>query len=223
MATSAGSGRTSSKQHPGARRLPAVLPIVLHHGEQGWTAATDLHELFDVSPEILEAARDYLPRLRFVLDDLARIDESELFARSLTALGRAALLLFRNARRRAPDELRADLARWIDTFREVFQAPNGFAAFRALMRYTLLVNEIPTDEVRDYARQLGPAAAEAVVTTGEQLIAQGRTEIVLKQLGRRFGPLSADAQRRVQSASPEELDVMADRVLTAETLEEVLQ
>jgi hypothetical protein len=61
------------------------------------------------------------------------------------------------------------------------------------------------------------------VTTGEQLIAQGRTEIVLKQLGRRFGPLSADAQRRVQSASPEELDVMADRVLTAETLEEVLQ
>jgi hypothetical protein len=65
------------------------------------------------------------------------------------------------------------------------------------------------------------------VTTGEQLIAQGEAKgmvkIVLKQLGRRFGPLSADAQRRVQGASPEELDVMADRVLTAETLEEVLR
>ena len=27
------------KSHPGARRLPVILPVVLHHGEGGWTCA----------------------------------------------------------------------------------------------------------------------------------------------------------------------------------------
>jgi hypothetical protein len=46
--------------------------------------------------------------------------------------------------------------------------------------------------------------------------------LVVRQLGLRFGPLSSEAAARVRSASLAELDVLAERVLSAATLEECL-
>jgi hypothetical protein len=124
--------------------------------------------------------------------------------RSMTAMVRAALLLFRNARSRTPEELQADLERWVDAFRELLGSPNGRAAFWTLMRYVLQVNKMPVREVEAFAGLLEPAAVEAVVTGAEQLReegalrgevkgrAEGKVEIVLRQLTIRFGPLSPD-------------------------------
>jgi hypothetical protein len=55
-----------------------------------------------------------------------------------------------------------------------------------------------------------------------QGVAQGRAEIVLKQLATRYGKLSAEIAARVQSASATDLDGIAQRVLTAQTLDEAL-
>ena len=52
--------------------------------------------------------------------------------------------------------------------------------------------------------------------------AEGRVEIVRKQLTLRFGALSGDTEDHISQASPEELDGIAARILTAETLEQVL-
>jgi hypothetical protein len=72
------------------------------------------------------------------------------------------------------------------------------------------------------------------MTGAEQLTAQARAEerakalvegqamLLLRQLGRRFGPLPPEAQERVQNAGSAELEEWAERVLSAETLEEVL-
>jgi len=51
---------------------------------------------------------------------------------------------------------------------------------------------------------------------------KGRVEIVLKQLAIRFGSLSDADQARIRSAQGVELDVVAERVLTAQTLDEAL-
>ena len=53
--------------------------------------------------------------------------------------------------------------------------------------------------------------------------AEGRMEIVLKQLALRFGPLTEAAQSRIRSAQDAHLDAVAERVLTAQTLEEALR
>ena len=53
-------------------------------------------------------------------------------------------------------------------------------------------------------------------------VAQGRMEIILKVLASRFGPLTEAVQARVRSADRTQIDPMADRMLTARTLEEVL-
>ena len=51
---------------------------------------------------------------------------------------------------------------------------------------------------------------------------EGRVEIVLKQLALRFGPLTEAVQVLVCNAQSAQLDVVAERVLTAQTLEEAL-
>jgi hypothetical protein len=52
--------------------------------------------------------------------------------------------------------------------------------------------------------------------------AEGRVEIVLKQLATRYGQLSAAVAARVQGANTADLDAIAQRVLTAQTLDEAL-
>lgn len=52
--------------------------------------------------------------------------------------------------------------------------------------------------------------------------AEGRIEIILKLLALRFGPLTEADQTRVRGARDAQLDAVAERMLTAETLEEVV-
>jgi len=52
--------------------------------------------------------------------------------------------------------------------------------------------------------------------------ADGVAEIVLKQLATRFGALAPAVATRVQSASAADLERIAQRVLTAQTLDEAL-
>lgn len=51
---------------------------------------------------------------------------------------------------------------------------------------------------------------------------EGGAEILLKLLGLRFGRLSDATRARVEEATLEQLDTWVERVLTAQTLDEVL-
>lgn len=53
-------------------------------------------------------------------------------------------------------------------------------------------------------------------------IAEGRVDVILRQLAARFGAVAAEAEIRVRSAAMPELHLIAERILTARTLEEVL-
>ena len=67
----------------------------------------------------------------------------------------------------------------------------------------------------DFARQyFGQGKAEGK--------AEGRAELLLRLLVRRFGPLPASAEVQVRSASAAELDAFVDRLLSANSLAEVL-
>ena len=51
----------------------------------------------------------------------------------------------------------------------------------------------------------------------------GRAEVLLKQLTKRFGPLQEAVVTRVRTATLDELDRFAERVLDAESLEDVIR
>ena len=53
-------------------------------------------------------------------------------------------------------------------------------------------------------------------------VAEGKVELILKQLAQRFGAVPDSIQTRVRSARYGQLDTVAERVLTAQTLEEAV-
>jgi hypothetical protein len=75
--------------------------------------------------------------------------------------------------------------------------------------------EYQSDFARRYVAQ-GRAEGRAEGKT------EGRVEIVLKLLLLRFGPLTEATQDRVRSAGDPQIDAVAERVLTAKTLQEAL-
>lgn len=226
------------QEHPAARRLPPVLPVVVSHDPAGWRVPASLEQAFGLSAGTLEAMRPHLPMFEMVVDDLAAVSDAELRRRAMSAMGRLALGLLKHARRF--DVFLADLGRWAEAMREVMEAPGGLSALSVVLTYMHLVNDqVPREQVAERLDAvLGRGAKEAYVTEGELLIQeglekglqQGRQEGVLQGqravlrhlLERRFGELPERALARLEAAGAEELDQWADRVLTAATLDEVV-
>jgi predicted transposase/invertase (TIGR01784 family) len=104
--------------HSEATRLPAVIPLVVHHNRRRWTSSTQVLGLLDLDPDVTDAVQDYLPRFRFILDDLTRLDEQALRARPVTPPVRVTLLLLNIAG--GNPGLANDLRRWAGDLRAVW-------------------------------------------------------------------------------------------------------
>jgi hypothetical protein len=104
-----------------------------------------------------------------------------------------------------------------------------------VVRYILEVTDTPPEHLHQMLSQLGPKAEEASMT-GEQMLiekyraewlaagrAEGRAEMLLRQLSVKFGPVSAEIDQRVRSADVAELDVWAERVLVAQAIDDVFR
>ncbi len=210
------------KSEPEAKRLPAIIPVVLHHSRSGWTAKVAFEELIDADATLLAEIAPYVPHFRCVLDDLGEVSEEGLRARAMSALVRLALWCLKYSR--DPVELVAQLGRWGELWRQVKRAPDGVAALGTIFGYICAVDETygPEELRRLVASEVGKDVEEAIVTTADILRAEGQREMLLKQLGKRFGVLPTDAVVRVKMANPGELEALFDRLFTAPTLADVL-
>jgi hypothetical protein len=220
------------RDHPRAERIPAVLPLVVHHGRGGWTAASSLSELYDLDVDAREALAPHLLELRFLLDDLGAIPTEQLERRPITDLGRLALLLLQRIRI-SPDVV-ADVWRWMDMLRRVRRGPGGVPAFRLLMSYIVhVLGTAPAGMAGALEAGLGPEVREEYMAAAQELIDQGReegraegraegqAEMLLRLLEARFGPLPPGTVARVRGASPDQLVRCAERTLTAAGLSDV--
>jgi hypothetical protein len=153
----------------------------------------------------------------------------------MTALGRLVQACFKHARTRA--DLLEVLAGWADAVREVVGAPHGLEALALVVRYILLVNDnVEPEALQDFLERVaGPDAKDTIMTAGERLIQkgveqgiqqgiqQGERALLLRQLRKRFGhQVDGDVERRLATASAEQIVTWADRVLSAATLAELL-
>lgn len=68
--------------------------------------------------------------------------------------------------------------------------------------------------VSEFARQF-------VAEGRKEGIEEGEKKLLLKQLDRKFGELTAEVRERILAASSEQVDIWAERVLTAQTLDQV--
>ena len=185
-------------------------------------AASALRSLL---PEALSQRLDWSS---LELQPASFVGEQELRSRSLTAVATAGLMLL--GRGRTAPNLLEELRRWLDVLGEVGRAQNGVEALAAFLEYAFRVGEVPPEELRQLAAQLGPVAEEAYMTAAQKLTeesyargrAKGKAELLIRLLGVRFGALSDAVRETILSAPSERLDVWAERVISGQTLDEVL-
>lgn len=208
------------KYRPRAVKLPAVIPMVVHHNEHPWHGPVELYDLFDVDDETAKAAGEHLPRFRFLLEDLTRLDEQTLRIPPLTRPARMAKLLLKTVA--GNPRLIDDLVRWADEIEEVGNGQNGMEYLVVFVAYIEAAGEVPPEELHDLFIKLGPKMKEAYMTTAEQLQVRGQIKMLVRLLELKFGPLSPAVLDVVQTASAEQIDTWADRILSADTLDDVL-
>jgi predicted transposase/invertase (TIGR01784 family) len=211
--------------HPGVARLPVIVPVVLHHSATGWIGGTSFEEQLDADDATLAAVGPYVPRFRFILEDISHETDEALRSRVMTALARLGLWCLRHARE--PEVLVEQLGAWMDLVREVRRAPDGVAAVVLIMRYILEVSAPaePDVLVGRLAAATGDEAKEEIVTAADQLREQGRQQgsrdMLLDLLRERFGALPETANARVAGAELAQIREWNRRVLKALTLEDV--
>ena len=224
-------------EHPDAKTLPVIIPVVVHHSDSGWTAATALEQLFDITESARIAIGEHALRMRFILDDVSRVEDHVLRARPMTPFGRVVLWSLRDAR--DGDALLRGLAAWADLLREINRTPGGRDALFAFASYVCEVLDLTVTELEEIVvTAVGDEVKNTMASTADQLREQGRREgeardlregeargsrkTLRLQLDRRFGPLSSELEARLANATDRELEQWTLRILDARTLAEVL-
>lgn len=215
------------REHPDARRLPRIVPVVLFHGERAarpWSGSTRFDALLDEwgdDAELAELSVDF----GFLLDDLTRSSDEELRGRAMGAVSLVTLLALKHAR--TAQDLEARLLSWASLMSEAARAPGGRDALMLVLRYlSRVAGRVPATFLRTKLLPvLDEDVREMTMTLAEELIAEGRVDgqrkMLLKLLQRRFGQVPAAITERVEAATIEQLDVWATRILDARSLDEM--
>jgi len=215
------------EERPSVRKVPPIIPVVVHHSASGWTVTTRLAELLDIDYDVHQAIAAHLPDFEFVLHDLAREDFETLRSANLPAQLKFSLFLLQRTRGNA--DLESELTAWTSVARQLAEE-----TLRLVMSYILRVTEADPASIGDWAQRVSSQAQEAYVTAAEKIAQQveqrerakaldGRRELVSKLIERRFGPIGDLAQGRLAEATEEQLDQGALRVLDATSIEGVFE
>jgi predicted transposase/invertase (TIGR01784 family) len=217
------------EQNPKAKRLPMIVPLVVYQGSRRWTHPVELSELLDVDPETARLASEFLPRFRFLLDDLTELDQTALRARPVTTPVRLTVRLLKIVPTHTGDATAALDRRDLEDLRELLRYPDSRELLAAFLTYIEFASETPLHRIASLAAQIGPEAEEVYMSTADMLRAEGEAKGVGKGAARtlvrllthKFGPVPDAVRVRVDTASLEQLDLWSERVLDAATLDDV--
>jgi hypothetical protein len=195
---------------------------VIYHGEAEWRIPLDFASGMDLADDAL---RPHLLNFRYSLADLGRIDDARLSREKRLRIG--LLILKRGS---GDGDLRETL---LVLGRAALSI--GFDDLVALVHYILLEsNEVEAAVLRDVLKEIVPdqearimsIAAEEWKAEGIQIgqamgKAEGKADMLLRQLRRRFDALPETVMAKVRNASEDQLNEWADNILDARNLDMV--
>jgi predicted transposase/invertase (TIGR01784 family) len=210
------------------RPLPVVVPVVLHHSDSGWLAATTFESLF--GPAVPAPLQPFVPRFRFVLLDLSSEPDDVLMARVHSATVRLTLAVLKHAR--GASDLAAFVPAWTQLVREVQDEPNGARALLLIFRYLaqvrgdrdapvlqrIVITATKETDMRTIAEMWEQQAEQRGEQRGQL---RGEQRLLLRQLRLRFGELPPATVERIEAAGEPLLERWAGQILSARTLEDV--
>lgn len=237
------------EQHPNAKKLPLILPLVIRHGLQSNPPEpTRFEDLYDVDGEFLEALSEHSVRLTLFVEDLKREQNENIFhEQALTQVAKLVLLLLKNSR--SISDLIQSAPLWCTLMSEVISAGNAWMALARICRYIWLTQ---TPEQRqplwsEISKHLAqPTQRETVMNIEEYLLDKGRKQgievgrlqgwqegrqegrqeaaqrMFVALLNQRFGSVSEAALARIHNSNVETIEHWMERILSAASVDEVL-
>ena len=221
------------RDKPESRRsLPLMIALVVSHAPEGWTSPVCLHDLVVPHPTSHDGLSELVPGFRILVDDLAHLGNEELKDRALATFPKLVLWALRDAR--DADRLLRNLSDWLDEFREALRAPSGIEAVSRRLRYIALVcQDLYYERFCNTIREQLPEAERSAMTMAEELIQMGRTEglaqgrtegraqagasMLVRMLERKFIDIPPEYRARIDASAPEQLEMLAERTLFADT------
>lgn len=214
-------------------RLPALIPLVLYNGPQPWKAPTDVSDCF--APSLPGLAR-FRPRLMYHL-----IDEARLQLSPSHDIRNVVEALFKLERSTGP----ADMIELIKAAGKALQAPEQKALRRTfdLWFRRLIRRKMPQTAEADLAaipnlfegapmleetlERIFTQAHQDGLKVGRQTgFQEGREEGITLMLRRvleqRFATLPPWVEQRLNEATPQQLDQWSQHMLSAPSLEALL-
>lgn len=204
--------------------LPPVLPVVLYSGDARWTSALSMAELLDEVPADLAP---YQPQMRYLL-----VDERKLLEGAQLPDCNLAALMLRLARSR-------DVEQWRDllhTLIEVVRGPGHEELNRSLTAWLQYVARGDDSPARELPQVKSLQELDMMIAEKPGIWAQhwrregqaegrveGQADLLLRQLQRRFGPVSEEIEQRVRTANAEQLEAWSLDILDAATLDDVFR
>ncbi|WP_295387895.1 Rpn family recombination-promoting nuclease/putative transposase [uncultured Thiodictyon sp.] len=205
------------KQHPAARQLPPIFPLVIYHGERQWHAPLNFHDLVAPLPPALAP---FVPQFTYALHDLSERTDAQIKGEVLTRLVQLALRWVFSDR---PIERLRELLTLIE---QVQDKTTALTILESLLRYYVQGTQtLGEGDVRTLLQQTStgdPIMQTFIDRYIEQGKQQGEVAMLLRLIERKFGPPDESIRRRVAGADPETLLGWSERVLTADSLEAVL-
>ena len=208
-------------------RLPAVIPFVFYHGAREWKIPNEFLHLVNAE----ETWKPYLPNFRFPVFDLGKIPDKQL---SRNRRLNAWLLVMKYATRKKQQMAIKDLL--IEVIKEI---PEDL---RPIVHYFVQTYRYDEQTLREIIRRIQPEEENKMMSQFAQDIekrvrqevlqegiqqgllegeVRGEAKLLIRQLSRRFQPLPDRIFERVYAADPGVIEIWADRVLEAKSLDDV--
>lgn len=205
-------------QYP-KKDLPLIFPMVVYQGKRKWSAPKNVHDLLDV-PEYLKL---YCPQMSFELMDLSSLKDEDIRGEILQ---RMVLHIMMNID--SPDINELLFEKYLPFWDEISKEKRGIEYIEDMLYYLsyksqYLDRERTVEQLSHYPETQN--VREVVMTLAEQWkqegIDQGQIRLVSKQLHIKFRNDAQDWVDSLNRLSSKELEIIAERILTAGTLEEV--
>jgi predicted transposase/invertase (TIGR01784 family) len=208
-----------------AATLPLIIPVVVYHGRKR-RSPTRLADLV-AAPDTQSAA--YVPDFDISFQDFSPEADTQI-------KGSIELRLLCSCLRAKRPHQRSPRHGDLPPLRDLGDDACALQWVAAIYRYMAGTMNIDAEAVQDIAQQtLSTSKRDTVMTLAERLHRkglmegklegrlEGRQSVLQRQLAKRFGDSVLDIrmQERLRSATPEELDTWAERILDAATIDDI--
>ncbi len=210
--------------------LPVIIPLVVYHGKGGWNIKPTLGEMILGYDEFPQDIRALIPNYQYLPFDLSRFTDEEIKGAVIT---RITVMIMRDIHRKGIGAIWDIILEAAALLQELEDKETGLEYFEILMRYVFSARpDLTKDDLYELVKKIKttyPEGSEKVMTLAqafrEEGMEQGETKTlartVIKFLVRRFDFVPEDLKQGISRLDAPTLDVILDKVLDFENLEEV--